>query len=102
MPKSKLISSAGLTSLFLGAALFLGSCTAKITEEQLAQLKELYTKEKSLSESIDKKKDEKSKLEAELRARKDEQKKCQDEVDFIKQKLSLWPDIWPDWKPEVK
>jgi septal ring factor EnvC (AmiA/AmiB activator) len=63
---------------------------------------ELRASERSLNDDIQKKRDEKAKLESELNARKSELKKCNDEVDYIKQKLAVWPDIWPDWKPEQK
>lgn len=99
MSISKWFSRIGVGVLVVSFGLGLGSCTSKITEEQLMTLKELRKEERNLSEQIRKKQDEKSKLEAEIKARKGDLKKCQDEVDFIKQKLALWPDIWPDWKP---
>ena len=102
MQKSRFFSATGIGSLIICAALFLSSCSNKITEEQLKQIKELKAQERSLQDDIQKKKDEKAKLESELNSRKSELKKCSDEVDFIKQKLATWPDIWPDWKPEQK
>jgi len=99
MTISKWFSRIGIGVLVVSFGIGLGSCTSKITEEQLIALKELRKEERNLSEQIKKKQDEKSKLEAEIKSRKGELKKCQDEVDFIKQKLALWPDIWPDWKP---
>lgn len=99
MLKSKWFSRIGVGALIIAFSLGLGSCSSKITEEQLMTLKELRKEERSLSEQIKKKQDEKSKLEVEIKTRRTELKKCQDEVDFIKQKLALWPDIWPDWKP---
>jgi uncharacterized protein (DUF3084 family) len=101
MQRKRIISGLTISSILLAFVLFLGSCSNKITEEQLAQLKELRKESRSLSEQIDKRKGEKSKLESELKARQAELKKCQDQVDFIKQKLALWPDIWPDWKPDA-
>lgn len=98
MRKSRLFSGVSLGALIVAGALFT-SCSNKITDEQLAQLKELRKQERSLTESIDKKKAEKSKLENELNQRKSELSKCNEENDFIKKKLAAWPDIWPDWKP---
>jgi septal ring factor EnvC (AmiA/AmiB activator) len=102
MQKRKYFSIATIGSIAIACALFLGSCSNKITEEQLKQIKELRAQERSLTENISKKKDEKAKLEAELNARKSDLKKCEDENNLIKQKLATWPDIWPDWKPEQK
>lgn len=62
------------------------------------QLRELRKQQSSLTESINKKKDEKSRLERELNARKAELKDCQEKTQFVKDKLAKWPDIWPDWK----
>ncbi|MBM2813401.1 MAG: hypothetical protein HW421_163 [Ignavibacteria bacterium] len=84
--------------VFCGALVLLISCN-KITEQQLAQLKELRAKEKSLQEEINKKKPEKASLETEVAARKKEYDDCASRRDFIKQKLATWPDAWPDWKP---
>jgi len=100
MQTSRFFSAAGIGSLIICGALFFTSCTPKITEEQLKQLKELKAQERQFTDDIQKKKDEKAKLESELNSRKSELKKCNDEVDYIKQKLATWPDIWPDWKPE--
>ena len=97
----KILSGFGLTSIIVASAMYISSCTPMITEEQKLQLKELRNKERSLTESIARKKSEKSKIEAELNSRKSELKKCQDENDFIKQKLAAWPNCWPDWKPPV-
>lgn len=102
MRKSRFFSVMGISTIIIISALFLGSCSNKITEEQLKQVKELRVEERSLMDNIQKKKDEKARLEAELNARKSELKKCQEEVDYLKKRLSTWPDIWPDWKPEQK
>ncbi len=98
MLKSRLFSSIGIGAIIIAGTLFT-SCSNKITEEQLAQLKELRKQERSLTEMIDKKRAEKSKLESELSTRKSELNKCNEENDYIKKHLASWPDIWPDWKP---
>ena len=102
MQKSNFLSAAGIGGLVVAGTMFFAACAPKITDEQLSQLKELRTQEKNLTEQISKSKVDKSKLEAELNARKSELKRCDDEVSFIKAKLANWPDIWPDWKPEQK
>ena len=101
MSRLSLISKAGM-GVIVASALFLSSCSNKITDEQLAQLKELRKQEKSLTEMIEKKKDQKSKLQKELDARKAELKKCEEEKAFVRDKLAKWPDIWPDYTPEPK
>ncbi len=81
-------------------ALFLltNGCSNKITQEQLMQLRELRKEQSSLTEQINKRKDEKTKLERELTARKAELKDCEERTQFVKDKLAKWPDVWPDWK----
>lgn len=102
MQKRRIFSAAGFGTLVLAGAMFLSSCSNKITEEQMAQLDGLRRDEAKLNESLSKVRSEKSRLESELNARKAELKKCDDEVAFIKAKLATWPDVWPDWKPEQK
>ena len=100
MKFNKFVSSIGVSSIALAIALTFSSCTPKITEEQMLQLKELRNKEATLNESITKKQQEKRKLEQEVNARKAELKKCQDDKAFIMDKLSKWPNCWPDYTPE--
>ncbi|MGB9770670.1 MAG: hypothetical protein ACPLX7_01665 [Candidatus Kapaibacteriota bacterium] len=83
---------------FVVTSLVLSSCSNKITQEQLMQLRELRKQQSALTESINKKKDEKAKLERELNARKSELKDCEERTQFVKDKLAKWPDVWPDWK----
>ncbi|ROL56442.1 hypothetical protein D9V84_08415 [Bacteroidetes/Chlorobi group bacterium Naka2016] len=83
---------------FVFTSLVISSCSSKITQEQLMQLRELRKQQSSLTESINKKKDEKAKLERELNARKAELKDCEERTQFVKDKLAKWPDVWPDWK----
>lgn len=87
-----------LAIMSLAFGLIFSSCSNKITQEQLMQLRELRKQERSLSELIDKKKAEKSKLERELNAQKSVLKDCESRTQFVKDKLAKWPDVWPDWK----
>ena len=96
----KIVSGVGIVSIIFSTALIFSSCTPKITEEQMLKLKELYNKEKSLNESISKAQMDKKKVEGELNSRKSELKKCQDDKAFIQDKLSKWPNSWPDYTPE--
>ncbi len=77
----------------------LTSCTSMITEEQLAQLQDLRKKERQLTADISVKNSEISKIEPELNARKKELTDCNKDKDFIQQKLSQWPNVWPDYTP---
>jgi peptidoglycan hydrolase CwlO-like protein len=100
MKFQRIISCIALPSLIVGAVLMASSCRSLITPEQLQELKDLRAKEKSLTEQIQDKKNEVSKIKSEISARQSELKKCNDESDFIKQKLAQWPNVWPDWQPE--
>ena len=102
MLKKSFITRIGLSSIIIALALFASSCSNKITEEQLQQLKELRKQERSLTEMIDKKKQQKSRLENELKSRKSELDDCNKKKNFVQDKLSKWPDIWPDYTPESK
>lgn len=73
-------------------------CSSKITDEQLAKMKELRAKEQTLTQQIRSKRDEKSRLQSELSARKAELDKCAKDRAFVQSKLAQWPDVWPDWK----
>lgn len=74
-------------------------CTSMITPEQLSQMRDLRGQERNLTEQIRAKHDEKSKITQELNARMSELKKCTDDKTFIQQKLSQWPNCWPDYTP---
>ncbi|MDQ1266701.1 MAG: hypothetical protein QG635_1853 [Bacteroidota bacterium] len=97
--KLKGLLSCGIAGVILSSSLFFTSCTPKVTEEQLQQLKSLYEEESGLSKDIIKKKSEKSSIETELKNRTSELTDCTSKRDFIKSKLATWPDSWTDWHP---
>lgn len=99
MSLKKLLSIMVVCFILVGSTFTFNGCKSMITEEQLAQLRDLRAKESSLSDMIQKKKDEKSKLERELKQRQADLKNCNDEKDFVQKKLSQWPNIWPDYTP---
>jgi peptidoglycan hydrolase CwlO-like protein len=99
MKIQRLISGIALPTLVIGAVLFASSCRPMVTPEQLQDLKDLRAKEKSLTEQIQDKKNEVKKIKSEISARQTELKKCNEDSDFVKQKLSQWPNVWPDWQP---
>jgi septal ring factor EnvC (AmiA/AmiB activator) len=83
--------------LALGA--ILTGCTPKATEEQLKQIADLRHEIASLDNTIKQKQDEKARLASEVASRESEAKKCADDRAFVQDKLSKWPDCWPDWHP---
>lgn len=96
MLKKSSTKGIALSTAIVAASLLFSSCSNKITELQLQQLKDLRMKERSLNESIQKKRDEKSRLEKELNARKGELDDCTKKSDFVKGKLQNWPNVWPE------
>jgi septal ring factor EnvC (AmiA/AmiB activator) len=98
---AKKMLGTGLSVAFIAGSIFISSCSNKITEEQLVQLKDLRHQEKNLTESLMKKKAENSALEKEIKARKSELNDCSKTSDFIKQKLAQWPNVWPDYNPNA-
>ena len=99
MKLQRIISGLALPSIAIGAVILMSSCRPMVTPEQLQELKELRAKEKSVTEQIQAKKNDISKVKTEISARESELKKCNDEADFVKEKLNSWPN-WPDWSPE--
>jgi hypothetical protein len=96
----KLISNLALPTIVVAAAIIASSCRPMVTPQQLEELKELRAKEKSLTEQIQTQKDDISKIKTEIGSRESELKDCTEKSDFVKQKLSQWPNVWPDWPPE--
>jgi predicted CopG family antitoxin len=77
----------------------LAGCPCKISDEDYQKLQDLRKEERTLSDQISKLNSEKSGLGKELSARKSEVDKCKEDMDFVKKKLSEWPNVWPDWTP---
>jgi septal ring factor EnvC (AmiA/AmiB activator) len=99
MNLKSLVASIGVSSLIFAGALTFTSCVPKVTEEQLAQLQELRKKEKQLTQDIANKQSDNSKLEGEINARQAVLNDCNKDKEFIMQKLSQWPNVWPDYNP---
>src|SRR4051812_48431146 len=77
----------------------LAGCTAKVTEEQLARLRELRQREQTLTGQIRAKKDERSRVQGEITSRRAELDRCSKDREFVQSKLAQWPNVWPDWQP---
>lgn len=73
-------------------------CTAKVTEEQLAHLRELRQQEQTLMGQIRAKKDEQSRMQSEIASRRAELDRCSKDREFVQSKLAQWPNVWPDWQ----
>lgn len=87
----------GALVLAVASMATLASCSSKITEEQLAKMRELRQREQTLMQQIRAKKDEKSRLQSEVNARRAELDKCSKDRAFVQSKLAQWPNVWPDW-----
>jgi chromosome segregation ATPase len=94
-----MIGVVSISGILLLSSLGLGSCTKKITEEQLQQLQDLRRQEASLNNEITNANNEIRKIEDEIRARKRLVDDCNKDKDFIEQKLREWPNVWPDYTP---
>lgn len=93
----------GVLILAVAGTSVLTSCSSKITEEQLAEMKKLRQQEQTLNQQIRMKEDEKSRLQSELNARQGEVDRCNTKKQFVESKLAQWPNVWPDWtdKPDT-
>jgi len=83
----------------LAACVALSSCAKKITDEQLNQLHSLKHEIASLESANQQNDAEKSRLNDELQTETTQLNKCNDDKKFVMDKLSRWPDCWPDWHP---
>ncbi len=91
----------GALVVAVACAATLASCSNKITEEQLARLRELRQQEQTLNQQIRAKKDERSRIQGEMNTRRAELDRCNQDKAFVQGKLAQWPDVWPDWKDTV-
>lgn len=83
----------------IGASLVVTSCTCKIKEEQLASIQQLRASEKQLNADITKATGDKTRITNELNARQGEVRKCNEKKAFVQDKMSKWPNVWPDYTP---
>lgn len=99
MKFTKLATAVGLSSVILISSMSFTGCTPKITEEQLARLQELRKQEKQINADISARQNEISKIEGEIKARQTVLNDCNKDMEFVKQKLAQWPNVWPDYTP---
>ncbi len=86
--------------LVVVAGFIFSGCTCKIKDDQLSKLAELRRQEKSLNSEISDLQNAKAKVDRELQTRKSEYNDCNGKRDIVKQRLSVWPNIWPDYTPQ--
>lgn len=98
MRLSRLAKRTGFLSIFVVTSMVLSSCNG-ITEEQLAKLNELRETEQRLESEVAQAKNQLSKINKELAARKKELNDCTKDKNFVTGKLSQWPNVWPDYNP---
>lgn len=85
----------------LGVALVLASCTCKIKEEQMSQIRQLRTEDKQTASDIQKAEAEKARVEKELASRQGDVRQCNQRLSFVQQKKSQWPNVFQDWDPNA-
>jgi|SRR6056300_1361678 predicted nuclease with TOPRIM domain len=96
MLSKKVLRATSAAIIFAASSLFLTDCTSMISEEQLAMLQDLRRQEAQLTEEIQTAKADLNKLKSELKSREVELNDCNDKTQFVKDKLSKWPNVWPD------
>ena len=90
-----------LISLLIGSTgLVLSGCKCKVKEDQLARLAELRRQERALNSEISDVQNTRPRLDRELQTRSSEYNDCDGKREIVKQRLSVWPNIWPDYSPE--
>jgi len=93
--------TAGMPIAFLGIALVLASCTCKIKEEQMSQIRQLRTEDKQTAADIQKAETEKSRVQKELASRQGDVRQCNQRLSFVQQKKAQWPNVFQDWDPNA-
>lgn len=86
----------GAIVIALGAS---GCGASKITDEQLAQIRELRKQQSSINDKMRTMQGDIARLEAELADRQKTVDKCKEEKSAVEQRLARWPNIWPDAAP---
>jgi uncharacterized protein (DUF3084 family) len=88
----------GTLVLATAGMMTLASCSSKITEEQLATLRDLRQQEQTLNQQIRQKEGERDRIQGEVNARRAELDRCNQNKQFVQGKLAQWPNVWPDWE----
>ena len=100
MKIKKIGSRISMGIIIVCSGLFLTACPCKIKDDQLTKLAELRRQERSLNGEISDLQNTKAKVDRELQTRTSEYNDCNGKRDIVKQRLSVWPNIWPDYTPQ--
>lgn len=88
-----------LASLTVTAVL--SSCSCKIKDEQQNLINRLRADERQLVIDTETAERNKTRISGELNARQGEVRQCNERKAFVQDKMSRWPNIWPDWDPNA-
>lgn len=88
-----------LASLTVTAVL--SSCSCKIKDEQQNLINRLRTEERQLVIDTETAERNKTRISGELNTRQGEVRQCNERKAFVQDKMSRWPNIWPDWDPNA-
>ncbi|MDZ4746072.1 MAG: hypothetical protein SGJ05_08730 [bacterium] len=88
-----------LASLTVTAVL--SSCSCKIKEEQQTMINKLRTEERQLTSDTETAERNRTRISSELNSRQGEVRQCNERKAFVQDKMSRWPNIWPDWDPNA-
>ena len=100
MKIKKIGSLISMSIIVVCAGFILSGCKCKIKDDQLTKLAELRRQERSLNSEISDLQNTKAKVDRELQTRTSEYNDCNGKRDIVKQRLSVWPNIWPDYTPQ--
>ena len=93
--------TATMPMVLLAVALVLASCTCKIKEEQMSQIRQLRTEDKQTAADIQKADAEKARVQKELASRQGDVRQCNQRLSFVQQKKAQWPNVFQDWDPNA-
>lgn len=82
----------------MAGSIGMAGCSSKITDEQLAQLKDLRQQEATLQSQVRQRNDAKSQLTNEVSRLQADLNQCGQDKSFVQGKLAQWPNVWPDWQ----
>lgn len=88
-----------LSSLSVTAVL--SSCSCKIKDEQQSMINKLRTEERQLTADTETAERNRTRISGELNTRQGEVRQCNERKAFVQDKMSRWPNIWPDWDPNA-
>lgn len=95
------LSSLSLILASIVVTAVLSSCSCKIKEEQQTMINKLRTEERQLTADTETAERNRTRISSELNSRQAETRQCNERKAFVQDKMSRWPNIWPDWDPNA-